>query len=194
MSSDLEPNLAPPGAGLPAVELLVARLLLKLTRATANRESFTAKFQAEREKICALLADLDPALGSRPVLIRRVSGMEDSSRNWSIWMTLDHLRIIHDSIAGIMTALSNGAPPARQASTAAVKPSPSADATILPRYTTSCDALLARAASIPDLKTAARYAHPWFGPLDALGWYGLAGAHLAIHRVQMKRIIAGLAP
>jgi hypothetical protein len=29
------------------------------------------------------------------VLIARPRGLEDSSRYWSVWMTLDHLRIVH---------------------------------------------------------------------------------------------------
>ena len=37
------------------------------------------------------------------------------------------------------------------------------------------------------------YAHPWFGPLDARGWQALAAFHLDLHRVQIERILAGLA-
>jgi len=35
--------------------------------------------------------------------------------------------------------------------------------------------------------------HPWFGPLDAAGWHALAAGHMAIHRVQIERILQGLA-
>ena len=38
------------------------------------------------------------------------------------------------------------------------------------------DNLLATIAAIPNLKTTARFAHPWFGPLDASGWHAMAGA------------------
>ena len=192
MTTEIEPKLAPPGAGLPAVELAIARILIAVGRATGSRDSQTAKFQAEREKIRALLTGLDPAQCGRRVLVRRVIGMEDSSRFWSVWMTLDHLRIIHDAMARIITSLASGTVPLGAASTAAVKPSLDADATILPRYEDSCDALLAAAAAVPELKTASRYQHPWFGPLDAAGWYRLAGTHLGIHRVQLERIAGGL--
>jgi hypothetical protein len=192
MTTEIEPKLAPPGAGLPAVELAIARILIAVGRATGSRDSQTAKFQAEREKIRALLTGLDPAQCGRRVLVRRVIGMEDSSRFWSVWMTLDHLRIIHDGMARIIGSLGKGVVPPGQSSTAAVKPSLDADAGITPRYEASCDTLLAAAAGVPELKTAARYAHPWFGPLDAAGWYGVAGVHLGIHRVQLERIAAGL--
>jgi hypothetical protein len=193
MADDSDPQLAPPGAGLPPVELAIARFLFAAGGIMASRAASTAKFQAEREKIRRLLAHLDPELGARRVLIKRVMGMEDSSRYWSIWMTLDHLRIIHEAFIRVIGALAMGVKSGRQASTAAVKPSAGLDATILPRYEASCDALLAAAAAVPELRTPVRFAHPWFGPLDAAGWYRIAGVHMAIHRVQMERIIAGLA-
>lgn len=42
------------------------------------------------------------------------------------------------------------------------------------------------------LRTEVRFAHPWFGPLDAFGWYLMAGIHLGIHRDQIRRIRAGM--
>jgi hypothetical protein len=47
-------------------------------------------------------------------------------------------------------------------------------------------------AATPYLRTKARFAHPWFGPLDAAGWHLMAGMHLSIHRVQIERILQGL--
>jgi hypothetical protein len=52
--------------------------------------------------------------------------------------------------------------------------------------------LLAAVAAAGNLKTELRYAHPWFGPLDAAGWHTLAAGHLGIHRVQIEQIIQGL--
>jgi hypothetical protein len=193
MTTSIEPKLAPPGAGLPFVELVAARLLFGFRRWTGNRDQFTAKFQAERAAIRELLRDLDEEKGARRALIDRPRGLEDSSRYWSIWMTLDHLRIIHEGLTRVIGALISGQIPPGRANTAAVKPSPTADGNALAAYEASCDALLASAAAAPDLHTAVRYTHPWFGPLDAAGWYALAGGHLSIHRVQIERILAQLA-
>ena len=124
-------------------------------------------------------------------MIKRVVGQEDSSRFWSVWMTLDHLRIIHRSFIRIIETLADGVVPEGKANTAAVKPSPDATSEVITPYEASCDALLAAAATVPDLKTGVRFTHPWFGPLDAAGWYALAGVHLAIHRQQIERIMAG---
>lgn len=187
-----EPQLAPPGAGLPKIELLVSRMLFALRRATGSRASFDAEFRRERDAVRALYEKCDPQQGSVRVLIQRPVGLEDSSRNWSVWMTLEHLRIVHMSITRAVGALAKGVVPEGKADTAAVKPHADASADIISAYERSCDKLIEQIAGVPDLKTKARYPHPWFGPLDAAGWHALGGRHLAIHRVQLERIIAGL--
>jgi hypothetical protein len=187
-----EPKLAPPGAGLPKMELFIARALFVFTRLRGNRDTFNAQFQRERAAIAALVRSCDAESAARRVLIDRLPGMEDSSRNWSVWMTLDHLRIIHKGLNRTIGALAKGIVPPGKASTAAVKPSPEVTAAVIGDYEKSCDELMATVTAIPNLKTSARFAHPWFGPLDAAGWHAMAGTHLAIHRKQIERIIAGL--
>ena len=187
-----EPKLAPPGAGLPKPELSIARALFKLERMRGNREKFNAHFQHERTAIRALVQRCDAERGSRRVLVERVPGLEDSSRYWSIWMTLEHLRIMHIGIGRTIDGLAKGIVPAKKASTAIVKPRPNVTAAVVAEYEKSCDDLLATVAAIPNLKTKARFEHPWFGPLDASGWHAMAGTHLGIHRKQVERILAGL--
>jgi hypothetical protein len=118
--------------------------------------------------------------------------MEDSSRYWSVWMTLDHLRIVNESIVRIIGALADGKVPKTPASTAGVKPSPDATEAVIAEFGKSCDALPATVAGIADLNTPARYAHPWFGPLNAAGWHALAGIHMGLHRGQIERILRDL--
>jgi hypothetical protein len=175
------------------VELFVARCLFGLRRLTGNRRSFEARFHKEREMIRALVGACDAESGARRVLIRRPPGLEDSSRYWSVWMTLDHLRIVHHQIARVIGALTRGITPEGRASTAAVKPGTELTSGVVAAYEESCDTLLAAVAAAPDLQTKARFAHPWFGPLDAAGWHALAGVHLGLHRVQIERILQGLA-
>ena len=107
-------------------------------------------------------------------------------------MVLDHLRIVNSDINRIIQSLSRGIVPPGTVSTAKVKPSPNATASALGEHEQACDKLLSTVASIADLKTAAKYAHPWFGALDAAGWHALAAGHMGIHRVQMQRILAGM--
>ena len=192
MSSPTEPKLAAPGAGLPIIELLVARLLFGVRLRTGSQDSFTAQFQREREAIRALVRTCSEESGARRVLIRRPPGLEDSSRNWSVWMTLDHLRIVNQEITRVIETLTHGDRPPGRADTAAVKPSPAASGAVVAAYEQSCDALLATVAAVPQLNTVTRFIHPWFGPLNAAGWHALAAGHMGIHRVQIERILRGL--
>ena len=192
MNSSTAPQLAPPGAGLPALELFIARRLFAWKCWTGSQAAFDARFRQERALINALVKDCDAASASRRVLIRRCRGLEDSSRYWSVWMTLDHLRIVNTSIVRVIGSLTKGEVPPGVASTAAVKPGAEVTAEVVAAYEASCDAALAATAA-PDLKTSVRFAHPWFGPLDAFGWHAIAGTHMAIHRVQIERIREGLA-
>jgi hypothetical protein len=192
MNSIEEPKLAPPGAGLPKAELYIARLLFGLRRRTGNRETFNAAFQREREAIRGLVQSCDQDSCARRVLIERVRGLEDSSRHWSVWMTLDHLRIVNYGISRIIGDLAKGVSPGGTVSTAAVKPNAQVNADVVAQYEKSCDAILTSVAAAKDLRTTARHAHPWFGPLDAAGWHALAAGHMGIHRGQIERIVKGL--
>lgn len=183
-------NLAPPGAGLPRMERVIAMLLLSIRCRTGNRESFTADFKSERSKIRILIDSHDSEVLSQRVLIVRPRGIEDSSRDWSVLMTVDHLRIVNQVFAGIIHCLSNGIEPPEKASTATVKPSPLVSMDVIVNYESSCDALLEAVEAISNLKTKTRYQHPWFWKMDAHEWHALAASHMAIHRVQIERILA----
>ena len=191
MDDLLEPKLAAPGAGLPVPENYIAKLMLGFRCWTGNRESFNAHFIKERELIGGLVSSCDESKLAKRVLIARPRGLEDSSRNWSVLMTIDHLRIVNDSFVGIISSLGKGEVPEGEASTAAVKPDPEVTADVIGLYEISCDSVLKTVASVPDLKTRARYRHPWFWEMNAHDWHALAGGHMAIHRVQIERILAG---
>jgi hypothetical protein len=192
MNTASEPKLAPPGAGLPGIELFVARLRFAWRRMRGTREQFTAQFERERVAILKIARSLEPEMAGQRVLIPRLRGMEDSSRNWSVWMTLDHLRITNTAFGQVIQLLAQGRVPDRVASTAAVKPSPDVGASVVEEFERSCELLLHSVADMPDLRTKARYAHPWFGPLDAASWHALCGWHMGLHRNQIERILHDL--
>jgi DinB superfamily len=192
MTTSAQPELARPGAGLPLPELWIARILFAVRRLRGSRETFVAKFEQERAAICELVASCAESKRGEQVLIKRPRGLEDSSRNWSVWMTLDHLRITNTALIRVITALSQGKVPPGKASTAAVKPSATVTAVVEEEFEHSCDGVLAAIAAAADLKTQARFAHPWFGPLDAFGWAAMAGSHMGVHRVQIQSIVAEL--
>jgi hypothetical protein len=192
VNAEPEPKLAPPGAGLPKPELFIERLLFALRRVTSSREAVNERFQRERAHIRRLIQALNDEESARRVLIKRPPGLEDSSRFWSVWMTLDHLRIVNKSMSRVIKVLTNGVVPGGEASTAALKPRMDVTGAITAAHEASCDQLLATAAAAGDLKTSLKYRHPWFGPLNAAGWHAVAAGHMHVHRVQIERICEGL--
>jgi hypothetical protein len=186
------PTLAAPGAGLPGIELQIARVLFALRAWTHNRRRIDALFQRERAFVADLVRSCpEGRLGER-VLIPRPRGLEDSSRHWSVLMTLEHLRLVNFACASVIRELAEGQVPAGKASTAAVKPSPEVTDAVLATYEASCDEVLAAVASARDLDNAARFPHPWFGPMSARHWHVLVAVHLGIHRRQIEAILDGL--
>lgn len=106
-------------------------------------------------------------------------------------MTLDHLRITNHAMAHVISELGNGSQPRWEVSTAAVKPSENATASVVDEFEASGEALLAAVAATPDLKTRLRHVHPWFGAMNAFARHALAGAHMEIHRRQLEKIGRG---
>ena len=188
----VSPKLAAPGAGLPAYELAIARALFALRAWTNDRRSTDAMFIKERSMVAGLVRMCPPGRLGQRVLIPRPRGLEDSSRHWSVLMTLDHLRIVNLACASIIRELSEGRVPAGKASTADVKPSPDATEDVIAAYEASCDEVLAAVASAKDLDDSARFPHPWFGPMSARRWHVLAAVHLGLHRKQLEAIVRGL--
>lgn len=189
----IAPQLAPPGAGLPAYELFIARRLFAVRCWLTSRAAALESIAAERAALNHLAQTCEPAVLDERVLIVRPRGLEDSSRNWSVLMTLEHLRIVNEAIAATIGELVAGRVPAGVASTANVKPSPSVDPRVLAAFDQSCETLLQAGRDAASLRTPLRYAHPWFGPLTAAKWQVMGGMHLGLHRRQIQTILAALA-
>lgn len=186
------PQLAAPGAGLPKIERFVAHRMIRWKAVRTTREQASACFATERAAILVLLPGHDEAALSQPVLIKRLPGLEDSSRYWSLLMVVDHLRIVNREIAEVITTLGAGRRPGREASIAGVKPSPAVTAAVIAEFEQGCEDFQSAVAAVPDLKTAQVFSHPWFGPMDAATWHFMTGFHMRLHRQQMRLILAGL--
>jgi hypothetical protein len=174
------------------MELIIARLILGWQRRRATRQSAAARFGRERDIILNLARGCDPEMGARRVLIPRPRGLEDSSRYWSVFMTLDHLRITNQGAAEVITLLGRGELPARALSIADLKPAPGADATAVGAFERACDHFERCVAAVDNLCRKARYAHPWFGPLNAADWHVATAFHMGLHRRQVETILQAL--
>ena len=187
--SSQSPALDAPGAGLPRPELWIARILFTFSRLSYNRDAANHKFLQEQRKIASVIERCEPAFACQQVLIPRLRGLEDSSRYWSVAMTLDHLRITNAAFGKIIRCLATNVAPPGVVSTAAVKPSPNASLEVLREYHQSCSDVLDAVAENLTLNTGLKFAHPWFGAMNAEGWHLLAGMHMSIHRKQIEAIL-----
>jgi hypothetical protein len=182
------PILQAPGKGLPKFELFVARLLVGWKAKRTSRAEAASIFEFEKTEILRLVRNVEPNLAGKQVLIKRLRGLEDSSRFWSIYMTVDHLRIVNQGTTDLIIALANGETPSRVVSTAAVKPSATADVSTVQEFERVCNKFQETVQEIADLKTNLTWAHPWFGELNAQRWHFFMGFHMSLHRKQILAI------
>jgi hypothetical protein len=195
MNTKLDPILAPPGAGLPWIENTLARYIFfpKYCRKYSWDEC-QSYFDKEGEKICSLLDSLTTEKLDQKILIPRIRGIEDSSRFWSVSMTLEHLMIVGRGMSKIIQLLGNGKYPNIEVKTANVKPLGHANPEriredfkqFLKEFAEDMNARSGDHAS--ELK----WKHPWFGGITPFQWHALAGIHQSIHRRQIQEILKKL--
>lgn len=190
--TDSIPQLDPPGAGLPKAELFITRCRFTYLKFLTSRKRVSEWFVEERNSIISLAESCNEAAANQRVLINRLRGLEDSSRYWSINMTLDHLRIVNLGASGCIRELLADRKPDRIVSTADVKPNPISSPDVLASFRKACTIFEKVANKATSLKTKQRHAHPWFGPMDAAGWHFLGAFHMRLHRNQILSILQNL--
>ncbi|MEW6055309.1 MAG: hypothetical protein AB1540_01735 [Bdellovibrionota bacterium] len=189
------PQLDRPGAGIPFFERMVARYVL-LPRLVWRRdwEDARALFEKEQKKILLISAGLSEEQMDLKVLIDRIRGIEDSSRFWSVSMTMEHLEVVGRAITAIICDLANDKQPSIEVDIANAKPkknhnAKSARADFEKFCIESMNEINTRAVN---KNSRLKFPHPWFGPLSAHQWHGLMAAHQALHRKQIQLIVDGL--
>lgn len=191
---DHEPRLQPPGAGIPFLAKFFARYFYFPKIFKGSWEDANRVYQAQMAKVIELVEKTPPAYLTKKVLIPPLQGLEDSSRYWSIQMTLEHLNIVSQEVGEAIVLLSRGETVPKKADTAQVKPQ--GEATF---EKTFADFKKMAATQIADLNSRVKdraskttHDHPWFGPFTAHKWNWLLGIHTGIHRQQIKLIRKGL--
>ena len=185
-------QLQPPGAGLPAYELAWLRSGFRVICAVLPQGAALGLFKSEGERVLSLAQTVSAEQGAVPVLIDRVIGIEDSSRCWSVFMVLDHLRIVNEGIASIVDVLTQDRPFTQEVRIQDVKPSLASGPETIDRFMASVANYEAVVARFGKLGRRMRHPHPWFGPMTAHDWHCLAGIHQLVHRRQIERIKSGL--
>jgi hypothetical protein len=191
------PKLQPPGAGLPFLHTLFLRRWF-LPRYLRRRDwaAREAIFRRHGERLVELCRSQPHDLLHRRALVGPMVGLEDSSRYWSVAMVVEHLLIVGGLQSRLIRELSFGRVPVENASIASVKPKGALDVDeLLPRFIAFLDEFDALVDSgLGDRRSPARFPHPWFGPLTAEGWHGVAALHQGLHRRQAEAILRALVP
>ena len=188
----VQPQLELPGAGLPAFELAWLRIMFRCACKVISLHTGLKWFQFEARKIVALAGRVSAAQAAVPVLIDRVVGIEDSSRYWSVFMVLDHLRIVDEGITQIIETLTDNRLFGQEVLIQDVKPSPQSGPDTIDRFLKAVGSYESTVIRLGQLGYHVRHPHPWFGPMTAHDWHCLAAIHHWVHRRQLERIVGKL--
>jgi hypothetical protein len=188
-----EPRLQPPGAGIPFFERILGKFLgVGLAARKASWEDCIAVYRKESTRISQMIEKIPSEKLQTRTLIPRLRGLEDSSRYWSVAMTVEHVQIVSEGMSRAIIELSNGRVPPGEADTAKVKPGHN-NAELIAGFAKSVDEIERRLrVDVKDRDSTTRFAHPWFGPLTAKQWVWIIGVHQGIHRRQIREIAVRL--
>lgn len=186
-----EPRLAPPGAGIPWPQALflkyfVAPFIAGRTDWSVSEE----RFDKLTIKILKELEGLNEIQQSTKVLVPPQSGLEDSSRYWSIAMVLEHLVIVGGGISNAINELTSDRLPQGTADTATVKPigAISASQSVAEFKKFSQTDYKKMASGLKNKNSKLRFRHPWFGMITAKQWFWVLAIHHRLHLKQIREI------
>ncbi len=188
-------QLQKPGAGLPFFEALIVKYYFG--HYIANKKSAQDNYKTLEiftHKILSTLEGLSSEQLEQPVLVPKLKGLEDSSRYWSIHMTLEHLLIVGKHMKHILIELSNDRIPPLKVDIAKVKPLGSATSIEVLRefkdFFETVNEDIKK--NIGNYDSNSKLYHPWLGETPAKKWHWLLGTHQGIHYNQIKHIKAAL--
>jgi hypothetical protein len=191
-----EPKLQAPGAGIPFHQRLALKYIVRpFVAKRSDWDKNQALFYDMNNKLLELTSTLSGDQHTTQILIPPLTGLEDSSRNWSITMVLEHLAIVGEGISEIIVSLGHGHIPEQLISTANVKPSvDSSYKDAMKRYSAFIETAEDKTAPAkaayekdPNIRKLTKH-HPWFGAMNLKEWQWLQGIHLQIHYNQAQLI------
>jgi hypothetical protein len=171
-----------------AIIKTVVRMLFVLT--SRNR----AKQQAQRMVAAYLnLAEgLSKAMGSQPIEVPPMQGVDEDMRRWSFYMILEHNQIVNRSISATVEQLVRGEPLSGAAvidPKTGVMPSPHAGEEQVSKFKDSVNDHLNEVNALGTLRGTKTAPHMIFGDFDAHKWNCMFSFHLKVHYNQAKYVI-----
>ena len=188
------PHLEKPGAGLPFLEALYVRwYVVPYLSRKADKTTNLRLFAMIGARILKEFAQVPEGRRDTKVLVPRMKGVEDSSRNWSANEVLEHLMITGQGMRGLVIELANGRTSDYEVKIENFKPKGKyngGDAREdFKRFLDETGELL------KDLKIEDKgvtHLHTWKGRFNALQWCWLLAGHSGIHYAQLREIRKGL--
>ena len=183
-------------ARLPVLERQAGALAVKTYARLADKDQVLAGFRDETARVMALAHRVPEDIGRRRTRVRRRIGMEASSRDWSVFMTVEHLVIVNRGITAVIHALCADNNPGVEIGVADIQPHPDAGPEHIEALSHAADRYVEIVEHFGGLRCQERYQHPWFGPLSAGEWNVLAAWHNRVHRRQLQDLLRvhGLSP
>jgi hypothetical protein len=163
---------------------------LEIYQRTVSPQAALRLLQGETRRILSLLDSAEETKGRTRVLIPRIFGIEDSSRYWSLFMTVEHLNIVIPAVMGLISSLLDRQDYAKEVRIQDVKPHERAGPEQIEKLKQNQMRYEKFILSLASLRSCRRHPHPWFGPLHPHGWHCLLGVHQLIHRRQIERILS----
>ncbi len=164
--------------------------MLKLGTAVMSDEAVLRSFQDSSRDILRIAEDHDLGVLSQQILIPRLQGIEDSNRNWSVLMAVEHLSIFNRSILETVRSLHSNSQPFDKVVIAKFKPHDDVGGEAIEQFRETNQRYWSFVKSHQPLRTVMTHGHPWLGELDGHAWHFLAAAHQKIHRRQIYKILA----
>jgi hypothetical protein len=160
--------------------------------AFATPAAILSAFRRDALAARTLALGLSEQQGRIRVPIRRFPGIEDTSRDWSVYMTLDHLVMVNTAITALIHAICSDRNHGAEIHLEDVMPHDDAG----PDRVQALEATVERYTDLVErlgtLRSRERHPHPWFGPLTARQWHALAAIHNRTHRAQIEKIVRRL--
>ncbi len=173
------------------IQKMLAGLFIKACARCVPQHLVTRVFVRAACRIIDLSRSIDEAKASRQVQIDPMLRIEHESRNWSVYMTIEHLEIVNSEIAALLHLLCADRQSDRVVRIEDVKPRIEAGAEVVEAFESVLMHYTQTVADLGYLRGRARHVHPWFGPLTALQWHALAALHNYLHKKQIERILRG---
>ncbi|MFM7469616.1 MAG: hypothetical protein ACKO37_08975 [Vampirovibrionales bacterium] len=189
--------LQPPGAGVPFLERFFGGIGIRISAMLSTPEQCNQNFHRAFLHMLELIHMTPQTEWTRPVLVPRFQGLEDSSRYWSICMVLNHLNqvnlgtlkniqhLVQEQKPNMTVRIEDVKPPVIQETLQATQ--------VLQTFKEACETYLQEMTPLAGkLKTHTTLAHPWFGELNAHQWHFMMGFHMQLHGKQVQAIVNGL--